>query len=610
MGRVRRFVVLLTFMVATTVDAQQRDIGVAPEGGAAGTAFYTDSWAVIIGINDYQHPRVPKLRYAVNDARAIERALLAQGFSRERIVTLIDGQATKAAIERVLGDQLRGRMGPDDRLLVFFAGHGKTDKLRSGDDEGYLIPVDGDPAQLFSTAIGMDALRKISDRLPAKHVLYIVDACYSGYAIYNRAISDELLEEMVRKPAVQILTAGRQGDEAQERGGHGVFTEVFLRGVQGEAFSGKHWLSLEELGVWVKGRVYAESGKRQLPQFGSMHGEGQFVFLKPGAQVAAVQPPKPVIREEVRQELGSLTISAKIPGIEVWLGDQKIGETKAGRALVVDNLPVGAYRIKARKAGHKEWEREVQVAANAKAEIVIDIEPLRPEPPKAAQGEDGAEMVLVPAGEFWMGSDDFPQEKPRHRVYLDAYSIDKYEVTNSLYKRFMEATGRKAPDYWNDSTWNGPTQPVVGVSWHDAEAYCRWAGKRLPTEAEWEKAARGTDGRRYPWGDQWDSSRANSGESKIGKTVPVGSYPGGVSPYGAHDLAGNVWEWVADWYDADYYKQSPVRNPTGPASGRDKVLRGGSWFKIPVMLRSAYRDHLWPDYWSKEFGFRCARGSP
>ena len=165
--------------------ATQRDVGGRPSAESGAQALAGESWAVLIGINRYQHPRIPKLRYAVNDAQAVERALLAQGFRQDRILTLTDEKATKAAIERLLGDHLRQQVGANDRLLVFFAGHGKTDQLRSGEEEGYLIPVDGDPNQLFSTAISMTALRQISDRLTAKHILYIVDACYSGYAIYN-----------------------------------------------------------------------------------------------------------------------------------------------------------------------------------------------------------------------------------------------------------------------------------------------------------------------------------------------------------------------------------------------------------------------------------------
>lgn len=206
-----------------------------------------------------------------------------------------------------------------------------------------------------------------------------------------------------------------------------------------------------------------------------------------------------------------------------------------------------------------------------------------------------------------MGSEDGdPDEKPRRRVYLDAYYIDKYEVTNALYGKFMQATGRSAPTLWG-ANFNGPAQPVVGVSWDDAEAYCKWAGKRLPTEAEWEKAARGTDGRKYPWGEQWDSSRANSSEAKLNKTAPVGSYPAGASPYGAHDMAGNVWEWVADWYDANYYQRAPGSNPKGPDSGQYRVLRGGSWLHVPWLLRSATRFWYVPTGRSYIIGFRCAQ---
>lgn len=232
---------------------------------------------------------------------------------------------------------------------------------------------------------------------------------------------------------------------------------------------------------------------------------------------------------------------------------------------------------------------------------------------------DGAEMVLIPAGEFWMGSDDGDaDEKPRRRVYLDAFSIDKYEVTNTLYKPSMDATRYPAPSHWTNTSFNSSAQPVVGVSWYEAEAYCRWAGKRLPTEAEWEKAARGTDGRKYPWGNEEpDNSKANYGQPLSGgpaarlvgkrKTTPVGSYPSGVSTYGVHDMAGNVWEWVADWYDGNYYQRAPGRNPKGPDSGQFRVFRGGSWIDDPGSARSSNRLWSHPGDRFSHVGFRCAQ---
>jgi len=221
-------------------------------------------------------------------------------------------------------------------------------------------------------------------------------------------------------------------------------------------------------------------------------------------------------------------------------------------------------------------------------------------------------MVYIPAGEFLMGSNDGYGEKPQHRVYLDAYFIDIYEVTNEQFARFVDATGYQAEGNWKEYfTSSKEKHPVVNVSWNDANAYCKWAGKRLPTEAEWEKAARGTDGRKYPWGNEWDSSKCNSSGDSDGYegTAPVGSFPAGASPYGVMDMACNVWEWVADWYDKDYYSRSPQQNPQGPDSGIGRVLRGGSWYdSYAIFLRCANRGSRGPSNMSLSSGFRCAQG--
>jgi formylglycine-generating enzyme required for sulfatase activity len=205
--------------------------------------------------------------------------------------------------------------------------------------------------------------------------------------------------------------------------------------------------------------------------------------------------------------------------------------------------------------------------------------------------------VYIPAGEFIMGSGNGDSdEQPVRRVYLDAYWMYETEVTNAQYAEFVGGNTTLVE------------HPVKNVTWHDAVAYCAWAGGRLPTEAEWEKAARGTDGRTYPWGDSWNASNANSSHAADGydQTAPVGSFPGGASPYGLLDMAGNVWEWVGDWYASGYYANAPDNNPSGPNSGEYRVLRGGSWFNIGhTNLRAANRrasSSSAGDY----FGFRCA----
>ncbi len=242
-------------------------------------------------------------------------------------------------------------------------------------------------------------------------------------------------------------------------------------------------------------------------------------------------------------------------------------------------------------------------------------------------------MVRVPAGEFVMGSNQTPKpadeeevrcarvkpcyldEQPQHRVSLPAFAIDRYEVSNQQYRRFVEQTASRVPPGWGLGSDGRPAfpeghanDPVTGVNWYEAGRFCEWAGRRLPTEAEWEKAARGTDGREFPWGNAFDRTRANTGEPTPQGLMPVGSFPAGQSPYGAEDMSGNVWEWTADWYQP--YPGSTYRSE---AYGQKfKVIRGGSWggfghYHLPHFYRTAYRFYAVPEGAYPDVGFRCAR---
>ncbi|MGH7227673.1 MAG: formylglycine-generating enzyme family protein [Nitrospiraceae bacterium] len=253
----------------------------------------------------------------------------------------------------------------------------------------------------------------------------------------------------------------------------------------------------------------------------------------------------------------------------------------------------------------------LSVAAPARTETRRGLE--------AEARKHGAPMAWIKDGAFTMGSQDgLSKTQPPHEVYLNAFYMDQYEVTTARYAKFLEATGqdqpRPLPMLWEQINLpDDGDRPVTGVTWVAADAYCRWVSKRLPTEAEWEKAARGADGRTYPWGNEEPTFKLANYDKPVGPNFysnslrPVDSYEAGKSPYGLYDMAGSVSEWVADWYDEKYYVTSPKSNPTGPARGQQKVLRGGSFGDPAIQLKSASRESYFPTDKGPYVGIRCAQ---
>ncbi|MDO9391542.1 MAG: SUMF1/EgtB/PvdO family nonheme iron enzyme [bacterium] len=305
--------------------------------------------------------------------------------------------------------------------------------------------------------------------------------------------------------------------------------------------------------------------------------------------------------------------------------------TNTSGQFTINGVNAGTYTITTSKIHYNRKSTEVSVTASntTNAYIALSLVTVN------------IEWITIPAGNFTMGSttNDLNynyDELPQHTVYLDDYQISKYEVTNAQYQAFMDDGGYSnstywttdgwtwrtnsnttEPDFWTSGNYNSglafPNYPVVGVNWYEAYAYCKWAGGSLSTEAQWEKAARGTDARYYPWGSTWDGLKCNSNDNVLPDTFTyssqVGYFSTGQSPYGVFDMAGNIWEWVNDWYQSDYYGISPTSNPTGPTSGSTgHVLRGGSFYGTSTNCRSAARMYEYNTYLGdKIVGFRVVK---
>jgi len=322
---------------------------------------------------------------------------------------------------------------------------------------------------------------------------------------------------------------------------------------------------------------------------------------------------------------GAISVTADAPNANIFLDGGMVGRTLAGGATVLQNIRAGAHEIRVSDFSERAASKQVVVERNRTTAVDVKLLNLPSAPTSVAtllpigrnpQGfeeywrqRDGAVVVKVPAGWFPMGSPEgqgFAEEHPQHEVFLSDFAIDKTEVTWPQFRRYAEATGAGLPP---TPLWGTPEDyPATSVLYHEAQAYCRWVGGTLPTEAQWEKAARGTDGQEYPWGNDWDIDRCNSIQGGPHRPQGVASFPGCVSPYGVVDMAGSVWEWVADWYDR--YPEMSALDPKGPDRGDLRVRRGGSWLSMSTYLRTAYRHKIDPDWRDTHNGFRCAQHAP
>jgi len=570
-----------------------------------------EKWALLVGINNYPNDISP-LRYCVADVVAFRDALVnVAGFKRDKIFLMTDkmeGQMepTNINVVKRLGI-LAKQVQPQDTFVFYFSGHGIVN-----DGSSFLLAVNSDTATqdtLEMSAVPLDRVSKILSLVKAQQLLTVIDACRNnpetGRSGEDNVLTDDFSKGFkIRRsssnggqPSVSAtLYACNVGERAYEWAdkGHGVFSYYLLEGLNGEAVNSQGEVTVTGLAEYTQSKVvkWAEEfrGKRQTP----------WLSLQGGAKLVLVTLGQPADSTPL--------LTAESETWQVVKNSQDITDFEAFLA----KFPDGDYALAA-KLKLKQLRPKIEV----EAEEINQTVGLRTRPiQKITWKKDNSEMVLIPAGTFEMG-DHFNEgindgrELPVHRVTLDEFYMDSREVTNGQYGDFMEQTGHRKPSYWTNSIYNQANQPVVGVSWGDAVAYAKWAGKRLPTEAEWEYAARGgLAGKRYPWGDEISHDDANyggtGGKDKWKYSSPVGSFA--ANGYGLYDMASNVWEWCQDRYSSDYYSNSPTKNPLGPDTGSSRVLRGG-WINSTDYLRVADRHRSSPADRNNIFGFRCVSGS-
>jgi formylglycine-generating enzyme required for sulfatase activity len=545
--------------------------------------------ALVIG-NAAYGVEIGPLQNPINDATDMATTLQQLGFE---VILLLD--ATRPQMEEAIA-AFRRQLRPGGVGLFYFSGHGAQ-----VEGTNFLIPIGANvESAKTAKADSVSAERVLVSMAEAGTGLnfLILDACRNNPFTHRWPVGRPGLAPMPAARGSLIGYATAPGAVADDGAGrNGTYTKHLLR------YLTVPDLLVEQLFKQVRAAVEQETQGGQIP-WESSSLQGEFSFRP----AAGAHPDAAAVAELPRQ--------------------RPAGTLVAGLAA----------------------PRPAEQSPQALAPTIL--------------GQDGAEMVLVPAGEFVMGSAPeeiasllrshpkakgalLQDETPSHRVFLDAFYIDAYEVTNGRFQQFVQATGyrtqaerqsggkvRTGVKTWADvpnAHWRAPTgqgssiagleaHPVVQVSWHDANAYCTWAGKRLPTEAEWEKAARGTDGWLYPWGNQADGATVNfcdrncpfewedaAIDDGYGATAPVGSYEAGKSPYGAYDMAGNVWEWVADRYVAGYYRRTPARNPTGPITGTQVGVRGGSWLYGALAFRTTVRSRVPADRRNDNIGLRCVQ---
>jgi formylglycine-generating enzyme required for sulfatase activity len=600
---------------------------------------------LVIGIDKYAY--IKPLKNAVTDADNLIEVLISRyEFESDQVYRLYDEAATNRGIQKNLR-MLKNKVGKDDSLIVFYAGHGAYDE---DFEQGFWIPANANPEdeEDFSEYIPNRQVINYLKKVDCRHLILISDSCFSGsFFDDSRSTKAGFAKEKSRWG----FTSGRKEKVKDGTAGKGSpFTNHITRVLREATDS----LLLSELGNKVKIATRSTTEKGQTPRIEPLaidgHNGGEFVFhpknfrpknneTKDWMQATEKDTPTAYHSHYTKWKDGKHADEA------LWLWASK-SHTKSAFRRYLKEKPRGAFfdqvleKMEAieDKERYEQAKRKGEAAlirfvrehpdsdyiADAKAEIAR-IQKLEEEQEPVSDIKIPSfpipQMVSVPGGTFIMGSqkkgnkDAGDNERPGHKVTLSAYQIGKYPVTFEEYDTFCDATVREKPD---DAGWGRGKRPVINISWEDAKAYCDWLneasgekGWRLPTEAEWEFAAAGGPEGYYQVGRRRHTYSSSNDLEEVGwysqnsesQTHPVGQKR--ANDLGIHDMSGNVWQWCGDWY-GNYPKDSQT-NPTGPVSGTDRVDRGGSWFNGASDCRVAYRDFWGPDNRLSDLGFRLAR---
>lgn len=591
----------LALALSTTTNpalADTRGVFVSPTTGVGVGSV----WGVFIGVSEYQQKDL-NLKYADKDAQALHAFFVSQFKGRipaDQFRLLTNSQATRGKVLKEVSEVLRLAQ-PEDLVVISLAMHGLPDA--SGNDL-YFLSYNSDANLPEDQGISRDDLLKQIARSKARKIVLFIDACHAGafgaspslLAMRSASAADinRMLVSMGQaQDGIAVLSASSAAERSQEGpqfcGGHGAFTCALLTGLKGAADGdGNGLVQMRELYDHTYREVKRLTIGYQNPEI-----QGRY---DNGLPLAATGK-KPV--EAMKVETAGAGASADVARLQAEMEALKGELRKKGE----EPKPVAAGPSEDVIKLRQELDALKAQMSQAKAEAPKRVEIARLpsyEPPRQVgneiTGKDRMSMVLVPEGEFLYGDNN-------QVTWLGSFYIDKYEVSTKQYATFIAATGRKAPQFWEDITASDGEKPVVGVTWDDADAYCRYYGKRLPTEYEWEKAARGIDGRKYPWGNDepnqslasydWDQMRKWRG---YGTLVSVESHEGGTSPYGIYNMLGNVWEWTSS------ERKEVYENYTHSY----KIFRGGSWTSEPRHLDIRNRNDAGHDYYSNDRGFRCA----